>query len=86
MLEAVADHGGGGEGAMPPPGPVKINHKKDGCRRRPHICHVSWPPPYPAAGSATGKPQKSSIVSVICQIPYLGLENPAVCRDKFTEN
>ena len=32
--------GSGGEGAMPPLGPVKIGHKKDG-------------PLYPAAGSAT---------------------------------
>ena len=37
----------------PPPGPVKIGHKKDGRRRRPHRFHVSRPPPYPAAGSAT---------------------------------
>ena len=44
----------GGEGAMAPPGPVKIGHKKDGRRRRPHRFHVSRPPPYPAAGSATG--------------------------------
>ena len=39
---------------MAPPGPVKIGHKKDGRRRRPHRFHVSRPPPYPAAGSATG--------------------------------
>ena len=39
---------------MPSPGPVKISHKKDGCRRQPHGFHVSQPPPpYPAAGSAT---------------------------------
>ena len=47
MLRAVsvADPGGGGEGAMaPPPGPVKISHKKDGCRIRPHKFHVSRPP------------------------------------------
>ena len=40
----VADPGGA-EGAMAPPGPVKIGHKKDGCRRRPHRFHVSRPPP-----------------------------------------
>ena len=45
--------GGGTEGAMAPPGPVKIGHKKDGRQRRPHRFHVSRPPPYPAAGSAT---------------------------------
>ena len=39
---------------MAPPGPVKIGHKKDGRQRRPHRFHVSRPPPYPAAGSATG--------------------------------
>ena len=39
---------------MAPPGPVKIGHKKDGRRRRPHRCLVSRPPPYPAAGSASG--------------------------------
>ena len=44
---------GGAEGAMAPPGPVKIGHKKDGRQRRPHRFHVSRPPPYPAAGSAT---------------------------------
>ena len=39
---------------VPPPGPVKIGHKKDGHRRRPHRFHVSRPPlPYPAAGSTT---------------------------------
>ena len=45
---------GGPRGPWPPrPGPVKIGHKKDGCQRRPHRFHVSRPPPYPAAGSAT---------------------------------
>ena len=39
----VADPGGA-EGAMAPPGPVKIGHKKDGHRRRPHRFHVSRPP------------------------------------------
>ena len=39
---AVADPGG--QGAISP-GPVKINHKKDGRRRRLHRFHVSWPPP-----------------------------------------
>ena len=40
---------------MAPPGPVKIDHKKDGRQRRPHRFHVSRPPPpYPAAGTATG--------------------------------
>ena len=31
----------GAEGAMAPPGPVKISHKKDGHQRRPHRFHVS---------------------------------------------
>ena len=35
---------GGAEGAMVPPGPVKIGHKKDGHRRRPHRFHVSRSP------------------------------------------
>ena len=30
---------------MPPPGPVKIGHKKDGRRRQLHRFHVSRPPP-----------------------------------------
>ena len=34
----------GGRGGHGPPGPVKIGHKKDGCRRQPHRFHVSWPP------------------------------------------
>ena len=29
---------------MAPPGPVKVGHKKDGRRRRPHRFHVSRPP------------------------------------------
>ena len=49
---SVADPGGGEE--VIPPGPVKISHKKDIRQRRPHRFHVSRPPPYPAAGSATG--------------------------------
>ena len=32
---------GGGKGAMPPPDPVKISHKKDGRQRWPHRFHVS---------------------------------------------
>ena len=48
----VADPGGG-RGGHGPPGPVKISHKKDGHRRRPYRFHVSRPPLYPAAGSAT---------------------------------
>ena len=28
----------------PPPGPVEISYKKDGCQRRPHRFHVSQPP------------------------------------------
>ena len=43
---SVADPGGA-EGAMAPPGPVKIGHEKDGRRRRPHRFHVSRPPPLP---------------------------------------
>ena len=50
-IGAVADPGGGAEGAMAPPSPVETSHKKDGRQRRPHRFHVSWPPPYPAAGS-----------------------------------
>ena len=46
---------GGPRGPWPPPGPVKIGHKKDGRQRRPHRFHVSRSPPYPAAGSATAK-------------------------------
>ena len=37
----VVSSGSRGEGAMAPPGPVKIGHKKDGRRRRPHRFHVS---------------------------------------------
>ena len=53
-MHAVADPGGAKGAMAPPPGPVKIGHKKDGRRRQPHRFHVSRPPPYPAAGSATG--------------------------------
>ena len=57
----VPDPGGGRGG---PPGPVKIGHKKDGRRRRPHRFHVSRPPPYPAAGSATESTDKCWIWSM----------------------
>ena len=59
-IKTVADPGGS-RGGHAPPGPVKIGHKKDGRRRRPHRFHVSRPPPYPAAGSATEKLPKKSI-------------------------
>ena len=57
LRNGTSSGSGGGEGAMAPPGPVKIGHKKDGRRRQPHRFHVSRPPPYPAAGSATGNRQ-----------------------------
>ena len=38
---------GGAEGAMAPPSPVEISHKKYGCQKWPHRFHVSWPPPPP---------------------------------------
>ena len=47
--------GARGEWPCPPPRPVKISHKKDGRLWQPHRFHVSRPPPYPAAGSATGE-------------------------------
>ena len=36
-----ADPGGGLRGPWPPPGLVKIGHKKDGRQRQPHRFHVS---------------------------------------------
>ena len=51
LESTVADPGGVPRGPWPPPGPVKTSHKKDGHQRRLHRFHVSWPPPYPAAGS-----------------------------------
>ena len=51
-LDPVADPGGP-RGPCPLPGPVKISHKKDGCQRQLHRFHVSHPPPYLTAGSAT---------------------------------
>ena len=44
-LYSSGSRGGGAEGAMPPPSPVQISHKKDGCQRRLHRFHVSWAPP-----------------------------------------
>ena len=64
-LNPVADwRGGGGEGAMPPD-PVKISHKKDGSRIRPHRFRVSWLPShhYPTAGSSTGTCYTTTIFS-----------------------
>ena len=49
----VADPGGA-EGAMAPPGPVKIGHKKMATEGgRIDFMFLGPPPPYPAAGSAT---------------------------------
>ena len=42
VVASVADPGGGAEGAMAPPGPVKIGHKKDG-----HIDFMFLGPPLP---------------------------------------
>ena len=50
---SVVDRGGGGARGPWSPGPEKISHKKDGHQRRPHRFHVSRPPLYPAAGSAS---------------------------------
>ena len=44
VLSTVADPGGRGDHDPPPPRPVKISHKKDGCQRRPHRFHVSQIP------------------------------------------
>ena len=52
-IRCSSGSGGGPRGPWSPPGPVKIGHKKDGRQRRPHRFHVSRPPSYPAAGSAT---------------------------------
>ena len=41
--KSVADPGGRG-GHDPPPSPVKISHKKDGCQIRPQRFHVFRPP------------------------------------------
>ena len=46
VLVSVADLVGC-RGATPPPGPVKISHKKDGHRRSLHRFHVYCPPPLP---------------------------------------
>ena len=51
---------------MAPPGPVKIGHKKDGHQRRPHRFHVSRPPPYPVAGSATELLSPHKEISTLC--------------------
>ena len=52
VVLAVADPGGGRGGHGPPPGSVKIRHKKDGRRGRIDFMFLA-PPPYPAAGSTT---------------------------------
>ena len=73
---AVADPGGA-RGPWPPPGPVKIGHKKDGCRRWPHRFHVSRPPPYPAAGSAT------ALGRYLLQLSTLNRYQPTVSSGNF---
>ena len=61
---------GGPRGPWPPPGPVKIGHKKDGR-------HVSRPPPYPAAGSATGFP----VFSWVLENDFKGTDQYVVKQD-----
>ena len=51
-LRASSSGSGGGQG--PPPRPVKNRPKKDGCRMRRLIFHVSWSPLSEVSGSATG--------------------------------
>ena len=63
--ETVADPGGQKGHA---PGPVKISHKKDGCRIWSHRFHVSRPPLYPVAGSATEKYIPSDSQETILQM------------------
>ena len=58
---AVADPGGD-EGAMAPPGPLKISHKKDGSQIWPHRLHVSRHLLYPATGSATDTSVKTCLM------------------------
>ena len=53
LAAGLSSRSRGAEGAMAPPGPVKIGHKTDGHRRGLHRFHVSQPTPYPATGSAT---------------------------------
>ena len=45
-IDPVADPGGG-QGGHVPPWPVKNRPKKDGCRARWLVFHVSCPPPSP---------------------------------------
>ena len=60
-LGSVADPRGA-EGAMPPPGPVKISHNKDSYRIWLHRFHVSRPLPlYSAAESATAGAKEHEI-------------------------
>ena len=41
--EVAVANPGGGHGAMPPPGPVKVSYKKDGHQRWLHRLNVSHP-------------------------------------------
>ena len=60
---------------LPPPGPVKISHKKMAVQKRPHRFHVSRPP-YPPAGSATaGVTNISQHVRLLIQA-HIYLANP----------
>ena len=61
--------GSGGRGGHGPP--VKISHKKDGRRRQLHRFHVSRPPPYPVAGSATGATILSSLSAKTEEMIYM---------------
>ena len=42
---------------------MKISHRKDGRRRQPHRFHVSRPPPYPAAISATDLDESAVVIT-----------------------
>ena len=65
----------------PVPGPVKISHKKDGLKRRPHRFRVSCPPPYPATGSASEK-----YIWHLREVTYetISLHNDEKIKESFT--
>ena len=53
--------------------PLKISHKKDGRQRWPHRFHVSRPPPYRAAGSATAISEINNVTSTFFDFPIFCL-------------
>ena len=68
MERGSSGSGGGAEGAMAPPGPVKIGHKKMATEGGRIDFMFLGPPPYPAAGSATARRHLHNCLGILSRV------------------